>query len=250
MKKTLIVLCTLLLSTAVLAARPCKPTDFKGCLKACQKKKNGPSCKSLADLYLAGKNGAPQDETKAYEAMKRGCELGDKAACALAGGMAEKGTGVAANPDEAIALYTTGCLKKHGPCCMLLGTAYEAGTLANKDPAKAAEFFGKACQLKDDKGCVNLSVLELRGEGIPANAARAIRRLDQLCKKKVGRACTEQAGAYLDGKAGSVDQEMAKEAFVAGCKYGDATACQRYSENFSGPQAAPASAPTPAPQTP
>ncbi|MBN2360019.1 MAG: sel1 repeat family protein [Deltaproteobacteria bacterium] len=211
MKKILIAICALLVSTAVLAAKPCQENDFKGCTKACQKRKNGPSCLHLAEMYLAGSNGAPQDDVKAYLAMKRGCSAGHAVACGKAGAMAAKGTGTEASIKTAAALYTKGCKKK------------------------------------DDDSCLELALLELKGDGVPTNIARATRRLDQLCNKKVGRACTALGLAYLKGETGSVDLKKAEEAFISGCKYLDATACDLHRENFSGPQpAAAASAPAPA----
>jgi len=247
MKRLPIALCALLVSTAVLAAKPCKETDFKGCLKACEKKKNGPSCRNLGNLFRKGKEGAPQDEAKAYTAMKRACDLGDAAGCGYAGMFSEKGMGTEVNNEAAAKFYTKGCQKKHGGSCLQLGMAYYNGSLVAADKPKATELYGKACQLKEDNGCIKLSLMELQADGIAAAPDKAVKRLTPMCKRKVGRACTELAIGYFRGETGSVEKEKASELFVSGCKYGDARACQLYSENFSGPQEVPASAPQPQP---
>ena len=105
------------------------------------------------------------------------------------------------------------------------------GELAPVDRAAAAHYFARGCELGDADGCANVAIqfLFLREASSNAAVGRALATLEQLCNRGADPlACYLVGVACETGRARDVDLARACGFYAAGCRQGEARACQSF----------------------
>ena len=110
------------------------------------------SCSDLGSLYYNG-YGVRQSYEKAFQYLKKACDLGYGDGCAGVGFAYYNGKGVKKDLESAIKFLAKSCDLGSGAGCGSLGIFYEGGEGVTRNLSKAKEFFGKACDLGEQKGC-------------------------------------------------------------------------------------------------
>jgi TPR repeat protein len=84
---------------------------------------------------------------------RRGCMLGDDAACATYGVMLDNGQGGPADVFRAAAVLERACDLGKASACRNWGIMVEAGRGVKQDPNQAQEIYDRACQQQDSEAC-------------------------------------------------------------------------------------------------
>jgi len=106
------------------------------------------ACRELGELRLKGVGG-PKSRKDGREAFERACDLGDGAACGMAGSLV-----YARRDDEARRRLRRGCDLDHPRSCTTWAWMLLHGEGGGADPAAARAAFDKACDGGEAAACV------------------------------------------------------------------------------------------------
>ena len=84
------------------------------------------------------------------------CTAGDLVACSVLGLLYERGEGVPADAEQAVALYEHACAGEEPSACASLGRMYAEGAGVERDAERALELFALACRQGDRWSCEQL----------------------------------------------------------------------------------------------
>jgi TPR repeat protein len=159
------------------------------------------ACNALSIVLARGLGGA-KDTARSIEVLAQACELGDAAACMLAGSIWADGPGVR--------------------------------EVAAAEPARAPAPLKKGCDLGDARACHALAKL-LRTE----KSADALALDTKACESGLASACMEVGLMTFGGAAGAADPKKAREWFVRevtlrqkACDAGVGDECADLSQNY------------------
>ena len=109
-------------------------------------KKNSPvGCRILAQLWFRGTHGVDKDVDGALEAAKRGCQLGERSACAFLGALLAQANGPTA---QVRPLFERACLLGDSGACMAYASSHK------ETPMVAGLWLMRACDIGDPEGCL------------------------------------------------------------------------------------------------
>jgi TPR repeat protein len=167
----------------------CAPDNAAQCEEQCGKGNAG-SCVAAAVLLRS------QDEARAFERFKKGCEGGDPRGCLGQGQALASGRGASKNPAAALPLFEKSCKEGVAAGCGALGALLASGEAGSKDENAAVAALTKACDGGDDVGCNLLGDMTAEGRGTPADKSKAALFHRRACQGSVPAACEKVASAY------------------------------------------------------
>lgn len=153
-----------------------------------------------AALIEIGK-GATQDVEKAFQLFKRAAEHPSKHGRALCcvGVCYDNGTGVEADPAEAIRWYERGREVQHAKSIHYLAMSYEAGTGCESNFETAAKYYLEAALLSFVPAIIKIGIAYERGIGVDRDPYKAVAMYRRGVKLGSSRAALMLANCYADG---------------------------------------------------
>lgn len=156
---------------------------------------------STGDAWVCFKQGTFLDSgeilevrspSRAFEAYRRGCNLGSGPACARVASMYLSGTGTAADRGAANDVLTRACDSDDAASCGVLGAVYATGQGVPRDPAKAKALLERGCRPENFTvdACTALAALYEEGDGVPKDRSRAVELYERSCRARDVRACS------------------------------------------------------------
>lgn len=171
----------------------------------------------------------------------------------------QKGIGVEANADAALALYTKacdagvrpsctekgwllrnvkkdyraaratykkGCRDKIAACCSDLGLMELRGLGGRPNAKRALPLLEQGCEGGDMYGCSNLGALYEMNQGVPVDHAKSAAMYEKACAGGVSKACANLGYKLLKGQGVEADKDKARRYLEGGCRGGDMEACE------------------------
>ena len=194
--------------------------------KACTAEEAG-ACEQLAVWLLGDKT----DDAHAYDLATRGCTLGSRHACYVAGWAIRanrRGGKALAKEDaakEALPLFDKACDAGSASGCESSGDVYRAGLGVPKDLAKAFKNLSASCFSEVDpqgSACLEVAEMAKAGEGTTDNADKvALRAGARACAYGESAACMPLMSVKVADEVATVVAELSGK-----CRTGDETACQ------------------------
>jgi uncharacterized protein len=178
------------------------------------------ACTLVGTTVIAG---GPADARRGLELVVRGCEIGDKQGCWLAGAMYADGKLVTADPTRADRFVRLACDRGMGAACLMV--AQDRGRRGQL--AEAAAFARRACQMGQAEGCAALSQLSFSGQGVAASESEGLRWATEACRMGYPPAC---APLIEKGKELPVPPDMAARVYRDACAGGIQSACAHEGE--------------------
>ena len=179
-------------------------------LKSCQNG-DGQGCRNMATLYLKGL-GVKKDANKAFEYVKRGCELNNASSCTKLGNIYDDNKMYQKSAEA----YMKGCQLNSGVSCNNIGNMYMHGQGVVKNYALSENFLNKALQLGYN-AYNNLGFLYYK----KGDDAKAKEYYIKGCDLKGTVACNNLAMLYSDHK----NYFKAYNTFIKSCNLGNAKGC-------------------------
>ncbi len=135
--------------------------------------------------------GGGGDLAKAFEALKRGCDLGSTIACVNSGGLMYLGHGAKKDRPGAHGLFDKACAAGDPSGCGESGSLYQTDYIEQPaDLVKAYSNLAEACKSGELDACANADELLAQGKGTTKDEAAALADITSLCEhKKVPFAC-------------------------------------------------------------
>jgi len=192
------------------------------------------ACTMAGSALVAGSDGVTVDPTRGIALIVRGCEIGDKQGCALAG--VEHGTGQLVTQDLAAAdrFMVKACDRGLGAACMMVAKE----RVSRGEAAVGAAFAKRACQMGEREACAALSALYFAGSGVDKDEAAGERWAMESCRMGYAPGCR---GLIEKGRELPVPPGLGERILREACAAGVARACER-----AGGAAGTVSAPPPA----
>jgi TPR repeat protein len=169
---------------------------------------NSFACASLARRYIEGKGVMPSAD-KGLQQLQKQCGLGNSFTCIEWANYLMAGkSGIAANPEKALELYSSTCEKKNSAiACTSAGNLLRAGGKGvKKDKARATKYLEHACtNLNSSKACTVLGAMYESGEAGDKDAAKALSLYERACppdKNFPNDGCYGAANLYEHGGKG------------------------------------------------
>lgn len=179
------------------------------------------ACRNLANLLVKG-DGVPQDRGRARKLFELACAKGNALACndvgwrfedippaeraryyrrACEGGagdgcdnwgtMLARGTGIAADQQEAKRVLNEGCVvQERGAACLALAELHEEGVFGVADRARVTKLYTRACELEEARGCSKAGVLDQANRA--ARFERALELLRRGCREGEAEDCADE----------------------------------------------------------
>jgi TPR repeat protein len=159
----------------------------------------GGECDALRERHGAGAEFTEAEVLRIANVSE--CDAGWGWACGQAGWAYHQGEGAPENDERALELFRRGCEKvmtKNEWCCGMAGILQAEGNGAAKDPAAGARWMAKGCDTPDPKradeqSCNRLGLLYVAGAGVPKDLARARTYFKRACDQKYQAACDNLA---------------------------------------------------------
>jgi ankyrin repeat protein len=159
-------------------------------------------CDALLALYRRGEV-LPEAEVLRIANVSE-CDAGWGVTCAQAGWAYYKGEGAPENDERALELFRRGCELKSEWSCGMTGIIYAQGHGVRKDPVEGARWLKKGCETTDPtradgQSCDRLGRLYATGSGVPKDLTRARSLFKRACDQKYQAACDDLA-KYAGGE--------------------------------------------------
>ena len=156
----------------------------------------GGECDALLALFRRGEV-LPEAEALRIANVSE-CDAGWGVTCGQAGWAYYKGEGAPENDERALELFRRGCELKSEWCCGMTGIIYAQGHGVRKDPVEGARWLTKGCEPPDPKradeqSCDRLGRLYATGQGVPKDLTRARSYFKRACDQKYQAACDNLA---------------------------------------------------------
>lgn len=171
------------------------------------KKKSPVGCRILAQVWFRGEYGVEKDVDGALEAAKRGCQFGERAACAFLGALLAQANG----PVEQVRpLFERACRLGDSGACLAIASSFKGA------PSVAGAWIVRACDIGDPEGCLYAAALP------DATDAERAERTTRACRQHFPPACArlvEQAKPLpmLDADAVEMRALLCTEGVEAAC---------------------------------
>jgi TPR repeat protein len=165
-----------------------------------------------ACFYLGGARGG----ARGVELVRRGCELGDRFACALLGAMYEEGKGVPRDDEAKRRYYRMACDRAVPSACRSLAR----DAIAERSP-EAPDLARRGCQMGDGYSCHIFAELSFaRGD-----AAAGVRWATEGCRMASFDSCRRliERGVELP----AIPADVARALYTEACRAQTASACTR-----------------------
>lgn len=187
---------------------------------------DGAACALLGSKYTREGRGVDPDMNRALEYFRRGCDLGNAAACDAVEQVEAFQASVAAAADESTAATVAAA-----------EAAVDAATLEEGDPSDPAPVTFDAMRQGCDDGaaidCLTLGHMYRDGNGAPQDDARAIAMYRTACDISKSDdpygsyACHFAAAAYESGEGLPQDLARALQLYEKSCKAGNDDSCSQ-----------------------
>ena len=135
------------------------------------------------------------------------CNAGDAAACTAL-----------------LPLLEERCDAKDAGACGMLGWLYQNGRGVAVNATEAVKWYRRSCDGGEQRACLAFALMQARGEGVPEDVPAALELLDKICTGALPQACTQE-GVLLASRQRAADLPRIRSLLDAGCKGGDAPAC-------------------------
>lgn len=173
------------------------------------------ACTEVASAFLDGETpGIAKDAARGIKLLVRGCEIGDKVACARAGAEHAAGQLVPRSQSAADRYLTQACDRAMGVACQWLAKEH----VARGAFPEAAVFARRACQMGERESCAALAAFYQEGRGVAKDAAAGRRWTFEACRMGYRPACgwlIEQGAEPLPVPA-DLGEEIRREACAGG----------------------------------
>jgi uncharacterized protein len=177
--------------------------------------------------FYFGREGFPRDLGRAAQAYRRGCDLGDAAACNNLADALAYGDGVERDVVRSASLYGRACRLGQALGCANSGQMFENGLGVFRDRARARELYQTACMSGDVYGCLHAEMLAAQDAGAPREAQRALAHWRRACARGSAKACAFVGIMYEDGTDSMArDADKSLEAMKRACGLGDERGCE------------------------
>ncbi|HEU5058585.1 MAG TPA: hypothetical protein VFU21_18760 [Kofleriaceae bacterium] len=143
------------------------------------------ACTAAGSALVSGSQGVAADATRGMALVVRGCEIGDKQACALAGVEHASGQLVTQNAAAADRYLTKACDHAMGAACMWIAR----DRVTRGEVEVGAAFARRACQMGEREACAALGALYLEGRGVAKDEAAGERWTTESCRMGYPPAC-------------------------------------------------------------
>jgi TPR repeat protein len=247
---------------AILAS--CAPSRGVGASAPASRASASPSGESCAGGQAkrcrdeAASRAAAGDLAGALALRKKGCDLGDEAACFDLAIAVHDGKGTTADVAAGRKLFADGCQRGHADSCATLATllkqAHEneratelreracglgqqracndigvelvdAPNPSRRDPARARQLFERACDAGVPAGCSNLAFVLAPKEGDSEAEGRALALFVRACEGKNPAGCREVGVRHIKGEGLPKDETAASAEFEIACGGDDPAGC-------------------------
>lgn len=178
------------------------------------------ACLAAGGPLLGGSPGVAVDARRGMALVLRGCEIGDKLACAAAGAEHASGQYVTQDPAAADRFMVNACDRGMGAACMWIAR----DRVGRGEAAIGAAFAKRACQMGEREACAALSSLYQEGRGVEKDAAAAARWALESCRMGYPPGC---AVLIEQGTELPVPADLAARMYGEACAAGIQRACQR-----------------------
>ncbi|WP_067785990.1 tetratricopeptide repeat protein [Paraurantiacibacter namhicola] len=214
--------------TATQSAAACRAGDAKACFDA--------------GMVLIDKTNPAGDLVAGRALFERGCELGDRRSCGVAGQLfVSNGRGMTANHPKGVAYLDKACRMKDGYSCQLLGSAHLDGAVGLvPDRERGIAYFKLGCETPHKDSCDVLFNLLI--DEVPARQARAKEVADswgKACEAGLVSTCSVATVLAFDGGNGefpqAVDWQLADRNALSACKNRVIQGCTAGEHMFSNP---------------
>jgi uncharacterized protein len=178
------------------------------------------ACSAAGGALVGGSPGVTVDAKRGMALVVRGCEIGDKFACASAGVEYATGKLVPQDPAAADRFMVNACDRGMGPACMWVAQE----RVGRGEAAVGAAFARRACQMGERDACWALSSLYQEGRGVEKDPAAAARWAMESCRMGHPSGC---AVLIEQGTELPVPADLATRMYSDACAAGIQRACQR-----------------------
>lgn len=168
---------------------------------------------------------AAQDEIKSPAENEQGCAEGNADSCYLLGAAYYNGSGVEADRQRAVELFSQACDQGFGASCDTLGIMANDGDTLPQDFEVGARYLTRGCEAGYALSCHHLSNAYRTGEGVPQDMGRFAELAGQACDWDEAMACRNLGIFNRTGDGGAVDMPRAANYFTRSCDLGMAASC-------------------------
>jgi hypothetical protein len=144
---------------------------------------------AVAELLETGGGGAPQDDARAFEWVRRAAGAANPDAHFPLAAMLRHGRGTPPDPERALEIFLRLAGEGHIEAMIAAGTMLCRGEGTAPDPETGKRWLAQAEERGGPRDLTSLADLWLAGDGIPADHARAMR---------LYRQAADQRAAYFD----------------------------------------------------
>jgi TPR repeat protein len=178
------------------------------------------SCVVAGSILITGGEGVKRDVSRGLALVVRGCDIGDKEGCELAGMEYARGQLVARDQAAATRYLEAACDRGLARACMAVASQrYEGG-----DKPAAADYARRGCQMGNAEACAGLSTVYLTGDGVAKSEADGEKWAHVSCQMGHAPACTV---LHQRGRELPVPLDVKKKMYGELCQAGDQAGCER-----------------------
>ncbi len=201
------------------------PRVFSLFTKGCQLQEQF-SCTALGALYMTGFNGKlPNNPVLAERFLSKSCSMGSKQGCFFLAEMFLSGVeGVPQNIPRAEAAAKRGCVFGEGSACLLLVKLYTTNR-DYIDKKRATEYALHACGFGEEEGCILGAELISRKNVSPSVVDKWATLAVRVCNKGSLPVCSTVGAFLLSGRAGDKNIPKGIEILKFTCSQGEAVGC-------------------------
>ena len=236
---------SLLVAIAGSASAEPRCLSLADCQKRCESGA-GNDCERWAEFYREGW-GVPENDARADEIVKRGCDGGGWRACERAGdaelrkraatlrsSACDAGDGKACgvqganidDPKEKERWHEKGCRAGNGKACAGWAFLHAADARQFELHKKAQDVFAAGCAAGDPEACSDAATMTLNPAKTKQLQLTAMKLFADQCERGWPPACSSAAFIATDAKEGTLDLALAKRmharaVVIAGKKWAD-----------------------------
>lgn len=163
-------------------------------------------CQNLSTALRSG--AVPEDPTGAHLAAKRGCELGNAAACVDLGVDETMGLGGASKDQQAAyGHFSFACEGGATLGCRYMGVMHHEGMLTgSSDRPNALRWFEVACERGDAESCYNVGALQVEAATDISQLESALGFMTRACElgNETGCLAVDQVAAAIEEQSSKV----------------------------------------------
>ena len=204
---------------------------FKDLISGCTKKKYGPACAHLGEMYMMGV-GTNINYKKALSLFQEACKAKDQYGCYLEADLYYHGWGILQDYGIAMEKYSKACEDGFLQACTKIGQMHEYGQGTQIDFTKANEVYQQNCDAGYTQACVKQGKMVQSGRGVAPDAEKSKELLQKACEAKDKYGCYLGGDLFFDEWEESEDLVFANKQLTNGCKWGNVQSCFELGELY------------------